>query len=144
MSFYLKSLNLDFHLIKLNLLLFSSQTGLSLQPSTRQDVILLLIPNANSFNALLKANFLLFPSIVIHLVYTTNYYLNNWIFQHYHKSYGLLLANDHYCVVWIYSTKNKGLYRKIPQALIRYQINYFLEIQLLKNLKDLLINYVRT
>jgi hypothetical protein len=144
MSFYPKSLNLDYHLIKLNLLLFSSQMGLSLPPSTRQDVLLLPVLNANFFNTLLKANSLLFPLVIIHLAYTTNYYLNNWIFQHYYKSYGLLLANDHYCVVWISSTKHKGLYRKIHRVLIKYQINYFLEIQLLKNLKGLLINYART
>lgn len=144
MSFSPKSLNLDSHLIKLGLLLFSSRMGLSLPPSTRQDVLSLPVPNANFFNALLKANSLLFPSIIIHLAYTTNYYLNNWIFQHCYKSYGRLLINDHYCVVWIYSTKHKGLYHKIHRVLIRFLINYFLEIQLLKNLKGLLINYART
>lgn len=125
-------------------MLFSCQTDWSLPPSIRQDELLLPTPNVNFSDALLKVNSLQFPLIIIHLVYTTNYYLNNWIFQHYYKFCDQLLANDHYCVVWIYSIKHKGLYHKIHQVLIRYQINYFLEIQLLKNSIGLLINYVRT
>jgi hypothetical protein len=65
-------LNLDAHLIIINLLAFSFQMGLSPQLSVQRDELLLPALGANFFDALSKVNFRLSLSVIFRLAYIIN------------------------------------------------------------------------